>query len=248
METRAIELIKISDTEYRLSGSFTYQSRVYKTVVVDGEEYENFKVIDKYFDIDESWNNRKRLIYRSGHKIFGWHLPLDGEIIPHDSDEVYSDWYFADIDHMEIFDLPNIKVWLPSGWTRNLIFDCPCGTSENTYIRICEELDAIDAFKQIKGTFNYGKLSPYYDKNEFKVIVVEYGFNNKAWFTFDFKGIIQHDILKISEDLYHYNASDDFPGRHNKLIDRIIKDYYQKTGSITDQDRVNILANYINTL
>lgn len=227
----SVEMIQIGDNEYRLSGSFDYNQKEYKSVIVDGEEYENVKMVTKHFNIDTSWDNKGVAKKKEYFRDSGFYYKCEND-----------EWTGKVLDFMEWFDLTPIVVWMPECFSRSLIFDCYYGSSENYYASMLQVLDAIDAFKGIKGRLCFGKRDSF-DKKQFDITIDRYGFNNRITFQFDFKGLIQHDLLKLSEHLDFYSPNHDAP--HSRCINKIIKDYYQKTGSIDDSDRVNILANYI---
>lgn len=234
-QTRRIKLIRINDNEYRLSGAFDYESRETKWVTVDDEDYSKTFIVEKSLDIDLSWEKKTpRRLWR----------PDPNEILY--SDDEYQDWHCCKVDFMEIFGFQELKLWMPDGFTSNLIHQCVGSDSQNDYVAYLQALDGAGAFKKIKGRFWVGKKRDRFDKDAFDVIVDRYGFNNYIGFQFEFKNLIQYDLLKLTEYLHYYDANG--YGRsfgHTTLINRIIKDYYQKTESITDSDRVNILSNHI---
>jgi hypothetical protein len=252
---RPIKLIQIADNEYRLSGCFVYNSQRREWIEIDGKEYHRDYVEPKKYDLDEDWilNNKPKFYDETKCPItednflgvIGWRDAKEGDIIDHDCHNTYN-WNRYKLDFMEIFDLPSIIIWEPNGWTRSFFRDIyPLVGSGNDYVVMLQTLNYLGLFKKIDGHFWTGKKRDFFDKDTYSIIIDHYGFNNSVGFDFDFKGLIQYDLLKLVDYLDHYHVSEDFPGRHNKVIDKIIKDYYQKTGSINDSDRVNILSNYI---
>lgn len=255
---RPIKLIQIADNEYRLSGCILYSHQKREFIEVDGNDYHRDYVESKKYDFDEDWLlNNKPKVYDDTKcpitkdnflGVIGWREATENDIIDHDCINTYN-WNRYKLSFMKIFDLPEIIIWEPNGWNRSFFSHLyPYVGSTNDYVLMLQTLNYLGLFKNIKGHFWAGKRGDFFDKNIYSIIIDSYGFNNSVGFDFDFKGLIQYDLLKLVDYLDHYHVSEDFPGPHNKVIDKIIKDYYQKTGSITDYDRVNILSNYINSI
>ena len=235
---RKIEIIQISGNTYRLSGCFKYESREYKSLEVNGEIYNRYYFVEKTFDIDLLWENR--IEFFDDHKIGREDDEKTHKCKPFKS---YKEWQCYSPDFVDFFDIGEILLFVPNGFNWKYIIGT--GWNDNEYISMMFSMYYAGCFKDIKGTMHSGR-DVEYDPNIFNINLEHYGWNNSLWFSMDFKSFIQYDILKLSERLRDYNSH--LPRGHSKIVNKIIKDYYQKTGSIDDADRVNILSNYIGSM
>lgn len=204
----------MNDLEYRYTGYVNTYHIPTKTVVVDGETYTKncAPVFEKIF-IDELWNDK-------------------GELRP---------WYKIDLDWLEWFDKPVISYWECRYWSSSLSDQLSLyqrNRSENSYVRVCQELSAMNVFDHI-GTLHAGRCDGIYDIStpDVPIRICRYGFNSEMVITMSFQRLLAFNLEKIVNHISH-------PGIEREVKD-IISHYKLINGYLSDSDKVYILSNRI---
>jgi hypothetical protein len=146
-----IDFIKISDTEWRMTGSFEFwRTLPTKKVIIDGEEYQTRATRESaIYDIDKEYTERKS-------KSFNW--------ITYEIDFV--EWFGFEPMTVHLLDI-DISI------ARNNL-------STNNYIATLQALDNNGAFDKI-GKICFGKTDSPYPQDRFMIILENYGFNNHVF-------------------------------------------------------------------
>jgi hypothetical protein len=225
-----MKIVKINDSEYRLSGTFTYYRAKHDKITQDGKVYTNTTMEEVLFDCDADFSTK---------------FPV--EFIPNNN------WGAMKIDYDWIG--LNIKVYYPnfldSGWDI-LQQAIPQNYSSQTYIRVLsyflDRKSEMAINLPIKGSFI--SKSHKSEVDDFKHLSIEfplqwYGFNNCVYILVPFLEILKLDfsIMEIEYQSFilkkfTYNENDYI--RYRFWLDLIPKEYYQR--KLTEAEITLVLA------